>query len=476
MTPNNETKVLVLSLLITAGLVGSGFEWVNNRSGQTLNRLVPPTPNKGQAASVSRQAQMSSGDKILVTADTNLDKQAGVQAFAKGDFATASTKLLASLQANRNDPEALIYYNNAQVTNSNPLKIAVSVPIGDNLDVAKEILRGVAQAQDEVNKNGDFKLQVEIANDDNDPAIAQQIATEFVKDTNIRAVVGHNASNASIAAAPVYQQGGLVMISPTSFSQNLSGIGSYVFRTVPSISSVADSLSGYTLKTAYKTNVAICADSKSIDNQSFKDEFAKAFKAAGGKINPTVCDLSAADFNPSVVISQAISSGADGLLLAPYVGRIDRALQMARANQGRLALFGSLTLYTFKTLQSGQADINGMVLVVPWHPAAIPGNPFPSNAAKLWGGAVNWRSATAYDATQAIITGLKSGNTSRDGLQKALSSPGFSANGATGTIKFLPSGDSLRDSFASRNGAAILVKVQPSSQSGTGYDFLPLRP
>jgi branched-chain amino acid transport system substrate-binding protein len=149
---------------------------------------------------------------------------------------------------------------------------------------------------------------------------------------------------------------------------------------------------------------------------------------------------------------------------------------MARANQGRLALFGSLTLYTFKTLQSGQADINGMVLVVPWHPAAIPGNPFPSNAAKLWGGAVNWRSATAYDATQAIITGLKSGNTSRDGLQKALSSPGFSANGATGTIKFLPSGDSLRDSFASRNGAAILVKVQPSSQSGTGYDFLPLRP
>ncbi len=466
MTPKNETNVLVLSLLITVGLLGTSFWWLTNSSRQNLNSLLPP--NKGQPVSVSRQARMSSGDKILVTADTNSDKQAGVQAFAKGDFATASTKFLASLQAFRNDPEALIYLNNARVGNSSPLKIAVSVPIGGNLNVAKEILRGVAQAQDEVNRSGGIKLLLEIANDENDPAIAQQVATEFVKDTSILAVVGHNASNASIAAAPVYQQAGLVMISPTSFAQNLSGIGSYVFRTVPSIRFVAENLSSYIIKTTRKSNIAICVDSKAIDNQSFKEEFVKAFKVAGGKLTPINCDLFAPDFNPNAAISQAIAGGADGLLLAPHVDRIDRAIEVARANQGRLALFSSPTLYTFKTLQSGQADINGMVLSVPWHPAVIPGNPFPSNAAKLWGGAVNWRTATAYDATQAIITSLKQGNTGRDGLQKGLSSPGFSANGATGTIQFLPSGE--------RNGAAILVKVQPGTQSGTGYDFVPLRP
>ncbi len=258
------------------------------------------------------------------------------------------------------------------------------------------------------------------------------------------------------------------MISPTSFAQNLSGIGSYIFRTVPSISFVADSLSRYVIKTANKTNTAICVDFKAIDNVSFKEEFTKAVSAAGGKINPTVCDLSAADFNPNAAISQAISSGADSLVIAPHVDRIERGLEVARANQGKLTLFGSPTLYTFKTLQAGQAAVNGMVLAVPWHPTAIPGNPFPSNAAKLWGGSVNWRSATAYDAIQAIIVGLKAGNSSRDGLQKALSSPNFSANGATGTIQFLPSGD--------RNGSAILIKVQPGkNQSSTGYDFVPFR-
>lgn len=466
MTPKSETKVLVFSLFATVGLVGSGIWGFSNSSKQDLNGLMPLDNN--QTSSVSRPENISLGDKILVTADTNIDKEAGVQAFAKGDSGTASIKFLASLQANRNDPEALIYLNNAQVANSSPLKIAVSVPIGGNLDVAKEILRGVAMAQDEVNRSGDIKLQVEIANDNNDPAIAQQVATNFVKDTNILAVVGHNASNASIAAAPVYQQGGLVMISPTSFARNLSGIGTYVFRTVPSIRFVADSVSSYTIKTARKTNIVICADSKSIDTKSFEEEFTDGILAAGGKINPTPCDLSAADFNPSVLVSKAISSGADGLVLAPHIDKIDKALEVARANQGRMALFGSPTLYTFKTLQSGQGDVNGIVLAVTWHPAAISGNPFPSNAAKLWGGAVNWRTATAYDATKAIIAGLKQGNNSRDGLQKALSSPRFSASGATGTIQFLPSGD--------RNGTAMLVKAQPSTQSPSGYDFVPLRP
>lgn len=466
MSPQKEEKILILSLVATVGIIGSGFGWISNRSGQALNSLLVSNP--GQTNSFSEQNQVSLGEKILVKADTNYYKKDGVQAFSKGNFATAISKFQSSLEANRNDPEALIYLNNAQVGNNNPLKIAVSVPISGNLNVAKEILRGVAQAQDEVNHSGEMKLQVEIADDENDPAIAQRLATEFVKDTSILAVVGHNASNASIAAAPVYQQGGLVMISPTSFAQNLSGIGSYVFRTVPSIRVMAENLSRYIFTTARKTNIAICADSKAMDSQSFKDEFIKAFSATGGKVTPTDCDLFAPDFNSNAAIAQAISSGADSLLLAPHVDRIDRALEVARANQGRLALFGSPTLYTFKTLQSGQADVNGIVLSVPWHPAVIPGNSFSRNAAQLWGGAVNWRSATAYDATQAIITGLKSGNNNRDELQKALSSPEFSVNGATGTIQFLPSGE--------RNGAALLIQVQPGNQSGAGYNFVPLQP
>ncbi|QSJ17092.1 amino acid ABC transporter substrate-binding protein [Nostoc sp. UHCC 0702] len=463
MNSQKETKLLILSLLSTTFVVGFGF-WLWNQ----FFKPLPPESGTSPITPGSTQERISLGEKILVTANTNADKEAGVKAFAKGDFVNAANYFKASLLKDRNDPETLIYLNNSQGDNSKYVKIVVSVPIGGNLDVAKEILRGVAQAQDRINRtesiNGKL-LQVAIASDDNDPTLAQQLATQFVKDPSILAVVGHNASNASITAAPVYQQGGLVMISPTSFAQNLSGIGSYIFRTIPSISAVAERLSSYMIKTARKTNIGICVDSKAIDNVSFKDELVKGILAAGGKVNLTNCDFSASNFNPNAVISQFISSGADSLVLAPHVDRINKALELAAANQGKLTVFGSPTLYTFQTLQVGKADVNGMVLSVTWHPNAIPGNDFPQNAVNLWGGSVNWRTATAYDATMAIAKGLQQSK-NRDELQQVLHSPSFSVYGATGKIEFLPSGD--------RNGKAILVKVQPSNKSSTGYDFVPL--
>jgi branched-chain amino acid transport system substrate-binding protein len=397
-----------------------------------------------------------------------VEKIAGVATFAKGDFVKAEELFQASLLKKRNDPEALIYLNNSLAAKGKSLKITVSVPIGGNLGVAKEILRGVAQAQNEVNHNGGINgnlLQVAIANDNNDPSQAQQVATQFVKDTSILAVVGHNASNVSIAVAPVYQQGGLVMISPTSSAQNLSNIGSYIFRTVASNATYAQSLSRYTTQKLGKTNIGICIDSKSVDTQSFKDEFVKSLVDGKGKVNPTDCDIASPDFNPSAIISQLISSGADSLVLSPHVDRLNKAIELAAANDGRLTLLASPTFYRFQTLQVGKANVKGLVLPVPWHSTAIPGNPFPQNAKQLWGGNVNWRTATAYDATIAIAKALEQGN-SREALQKTLRSSNFSVNGATGKLQFQPSGD--------REGTAILVKIQPSSQSPAGYDFFPL--
>lgn len=421
--------------------------------------------------SKSIQERISLGNKVLVAADNSPDKQAGVQAFASGNLVAAITKFRTSLQTNRNDPEALIYLNNAvAVANGNILKIAVSVPIGGNLNVSKEILRGVAQAQYEVNHHGGVQgalAQVEIANDDNDPAIAKQIAAEFVKDASILAVVGHNSSDASIAAAPVYQQGGLVMISPTSVSRNLSGIGRYIFRTTPSSRVIADALSRYAITSARKTKIAICADSQAQASQSFKQDFTYAMFENGGKVTNTDCDFSAPNFNPGNIPSQVISEDADALLLAPDVNKINQAIDVARANKGRLALLGSHTMYTIETLQQGKIDVNEMVLAVVWAPTAIPRSPYAVSARKLWGGSGSWRTAMAYDATNAVLTGLKSG-INRVQLQKALSDSNFSVNGATGVVQFLPSGD--------RNATAVLVKIQPGQNSGTGYDLVTFQP
>ena len=71
----------------------------------------------------------------------------------------------------------------------------------------------------------------------------------------------------------------------------------------------------------------------------------------------------------------------------------------------------------------------------------------------------------AYDATKSLIAGMRN-TPSRNGIQQVLSHSGFSIKGASGTVRFLASGD--------RNQGMQLVKVQPGNSSGFGYDFVPV--
>jgi branched-chain amino acid transport system substrate-binding protein len=469
MTKKNETPILLLTLLITVGLLGGCLWWLSQQFPQlsclfnSASCQAKNNPHSGDTKG------MSSGGEIMILADITAAKKAGVVAFEKNNYTEAIEQFQTSLKLQKNDPETLIYLNNAKAANGNSLKIAVVVPVGGNLNVAKEILRGVAQAQNEINNAAGIQgrlLQILIANDDNNPDLAKETAKKLVADDSILAVVGHNSSEASLAAAPEYQQGSLVMISPTSKAKNLPEIGNYIFRTVPSYRLEGDILSSYTIKKLNKNKLAICDDSQAAYSQSLKDDFVAAIRQNGGKIIDTNCDFSSSNFDANSIVSEIISKGGEAILLAPSVNKLNPAIDLARTNQKKLALLGSSTLYTFQTLQEGQGNVNGLIIAVPWHPDAIGNNPFSDTAKQLWGGEVNWRTALAYDATKAIITALKQGEINRQDIQKNLANPNFFADGATGKIQFLPSGD--------RKGAAMLVRVKPGKNSGTGFDFEPL--
>ena len=411
----------------------------------------------------------SEGEKLLIAAETNADKAQAIAAITKKDYTTAVSKWEASLSKQRSDPEALIYLNNAKIGEQKSLTIAVSVPIGGNLNVAKEILRGVAQAQTEVNSQGGINavpLKIVIVNDDNKIEVGKKVAQALAQDQSILAVIGHNSSEVSIAAAPTYQAGGLVMMSSTSIAKELSGLGSYIFRTVPSVRFQADALSQYAVKKQNKKNIGICLNSTAKASQSIKEDFTAAVFSDGAKISRVNCDLSSPDFNADQVIQEMLNDRVDALLLSPGVEKIEKGVEVAVIARNRLLLLADSTMYTFKTLQLGQGAIADMVITVPWHPEFLLNNPFAGNAVKLWGGDVNWRSATSYDATLAIAGGLRK-NSTRAGLQQTLSSNTFELEGAAGKIAFQPSGD--------RANPAILVKVSKGDRAGVGYDFVPLR-
>lgn len=453
----NKLITLLLFMLFTSGLVLAILNIIKNN-------FTPPQPVE---SSDRVQERISYGEKYLFSTVTK-EKDTGIEAIAKAEYDKAISALQADRNNNPNDPETLIYLNNAKINNQEPYTIAVSVPIGTDPNSSSEILRGIAQAQDEINQGGgikDKRLKVAIANDDDAPEIAQQVAKALVKDSKVLGVVGHIASDATLKAGSIYD-GKIVAISPTSTSIKLTNFSPYIFRTVPSDSVAAKELATYMIGEMRKKNAVVFFNSQSAYSQSLSSEFTASVKSLGGKVLNEF-DLSNPSFNATNHVKEAIKQGAEVLMLAPNRSVLDKALQIAEANHKskRLSLLGGDDVYAPEVLK-GKQTVAGMVVAVPWDIGNNQSSNFAVESKKLWGNYdVNWRTAMSYDATKALIAAIER-NPTRHGVQQVLAGSDFSAEGASGNIGFFE-GDRL-------DAKIQLVKVVPAANSSNGYDFVPI--
>jgi branched-chain amino acid transport system substrate-binding protein len=426
--------------------------------------------------------RFSRGDKQLISSVNTSIKSQGIEAFAKSNYQEAATLFEASLRLLPNDPETLIYLNNARLRAERrpTYTIAASIPIGKALNVAQEILRGIAQAQDEINRQGGINgigLEVEIIDDDNDPRLTREIAPILVNQSDILAVVGSNTSDASLGAAPIYQHHELVMISPTTFNPAVAKVGDYIFRAVPTAQSMSAALVEYLIdqlsqQLAQPPKMLICYDAAAPDNAVFRDAFLDTLIANGGDIvdvkdaqGNDLCNFTSPAFDADEAIAKAITQGANSLYLGPSINDLAPAIEVAQTNAGRLPLFSSPSLYTHQITLEGQQAVEGLVLVAPWSPDIYPD--FAQRAQQLWRATVNWRTATAYDATRAIIAGLQQGG-SRQSLQQALQNPTFSTAGSGESVRFLPTRD--------RRLTPVLLQVKQDESGGYRFVSLSLPP
>ncbi|MEH2013032.1 MAG: ABC transporter substrate-binding protein [Nostoc sp.] len=263
MSQKNETTILALALLLTVGIVGGGLWWFTNGSGFKIDNTI--ISNQETGSNPSLENRISFGENTLTPGDISPAKKEGVQAIAAKSYDKAIANFTAALKLNRNDPEALIFLNNARI-GSKSYTIVASVPFGTDPNISLEILRGIAQAQNQINRSGGVKgvpLKVGIANDDDKPEIAKQIASSLVSNSEVLGVVGPNTSDSTLAAGTIYNSGQLVAISPTSTSVKISNFSHYVFRTVPSDFMAARSLANYMVKTLQKKNAVVFFNSQS---------------------------------------------------------------------------------------------------------------------------------------------------------------------------------------------------------------------
>jgi len=400
------------------------------------------------------------------------EKKVGTQAFANEKYSEAMTHFGTFLQSCSSDPETQIYYNNAKALSETSstllsgqdktLRVAVIVPIasdngvatGARADVAQEMLRGVAIAQYKINKEGAINgkpLLIQIVDDDKpgNQDLSERIpevGSKLAADPAILAVVGPNDSKTTQSLGQAISGSELTVISPTSTAARKSSNNSSsptlnlnILRTATTDAIAAQKLVE-DMRQAGRTKVTVIYDEKHLYSKSLKEEFQKA--SSRGQLQVSLCNLADGNTNPDGCLRPGDSNA---LLWIPSPEAINRAIPFIINNNNRPPVWAGDSAYGRSVLMQLGTTAQGMKIFVPWAKEAS-SNSAPLEAFDInWLNAgINWRTAMAYDATQAIAQGLKlMGNVpKREGLREKLLSPGFKADGilGNGTVQFTSDG------------------------------------
>lgn len=450
---NQKKKFLVKFLWLGSTTLLLGL------TGTTIYEVLPcQVLGKFKPCPATTGDHLSFGEEILTPRSETPEKQKGVNAFRDGKYKKAVDWLEKAWSSDtvKRDPETLIYLNNARIEakKAQSYTIAVAVPLDTNpLDSSLEgfypgleVLRGVAQAQDEFNRRSNgARLKVLIGDDANNSAQARKIAEALVTQKEVLAVVGHYTSDSTLEEADIYQKNKLVFVSPTSTSEDLSALGNrynpnFFFRTVPSDRFTAQALAKYLSQQANQQTTAVFYNSSSRYSQSLFKQFSRSFNGTGGK----VIDEPLSSLTPRQAIYKAARKGAKVLALFPNTqrGTLNQTLNLINANECTYPMIGGDTVYNPEILRGvSKKAATCLIVAVPWHNKDSSNTEFPQEAEKLWAGTVSWRTALAYDAARALIEAITQSNVNGKALQQVLAAPNFKAAGATGVIQFQANGD-----------------------------------
>jgi branched-chain amino acid transport system substrate-binding protein len=220
---------------------------------------------------------------------------------------------------------------------------------------------GIDMAVDEVNKAGGLlgkKVRIVVEDDQGKPEEAQTVVTKLINKDQVIAVLGEVASSRTMAAAPVAQQNGIPLISPSSTNPKVTEIGDYIFRVCfidPFQGLVMAKFAANTLKVK---NVAVLRDIKNDYSVGLADVFVENFKKLGGNI---VADesYSEGDTDFSAQLTSIKSRNPQAVFLPGYYTEVGLVVRQAKNLGLSVPFMGGDGWDSPKLVEIGGEAVNG---------------------------------------------------------------------------------------------------------------------
>lgn len=167
-----------------------------------------------------------------------------------------------------------------------PLRIGLAVPLsGPDAGFGQGARLGAEAALAEINRAGGVlgqRLQLVVQDDGGDPRQAAAAARRLAEG-GVRFVVGHLTSGAAAAAVPVYEEAGIVSVTPGAAWAPLTRRGASLLFRLAGSDGQQGALGGSLLAQRFRDRpVAIVHDRTSF-GRALADEAGRALKAQGGR-------------------------------------------------------------------------------------------------------------------------------------------------------------------------------------------------
>jgi branched-chain amino acid transport system substrate-binding protein len=310
-------------------------------------------------------------------------------------------------------------------------------------------------AIEEVNSAGGIKgVKVKLAVGDSKfvPKDAASVASMFASDPSVLAVVGPVSTPECMASAPIYERGGVTMITPVATHPDVPKQGKYIFRTSTTQAVEGPYLADFAVKHLNAKRIAEIYVNTDWGN-SARRFFVDGAKNLGAQV---VIEES---YNPGDVEFNAKLLKIKGLnpdLLAMSSLYTDGALILKQAKKLGLNVpaVGTFSMYHPEFIKLGGDSVEGVYVSTPFFSSNS--DPMVADFVARFKVKYNEEPSTyaahAYDTAKLILAAIQKAGADRKAIRDVLATTkGF--KGATGTISF----DSDRDRLP---GGLVMLQIK----------------
>jgi len=297
---------------------------------------------------------------------------------------------------------------------------------------------GIQLAIDQANAAGGVlgrTVRVIVEDNQGRPEEAQTVVTKLITRDRVVAVLGEVASSRTLAAAPVAQQYGIPMVSPSSTNPRVTEIGDYIFRVC-----FIDPFQGLVMaKFASSTlglqRIAILRDIANDYSVGLADVFAQNFREMGGTIT---ADLSYSEGNTdfSAQLTALAATRPEAIFVPGYYTEVGLIARQAKQLGLNVPLLGGDGWDSPRLMDIGGDALDGSYFSNHYSmedPSPAIQN-FIADYRSQYGQTPDALAALGYDAANILLDAMRRAGTTepsavRDALAQTSDFPGV-----TGTI------------------------------------------